>query len=502
MRAFFVASDNGKAWTGQQEQQDKFSALLDQYGLKKGGKLRDNQSGGSRTYIAQLALLGLIFKDAQKFYYPTLAGLDLLDSNEIVKTLQYQLLKLQYPSTYTLSRGSAIDAKFQIRPFFFLLRLAADPEIEGLSDEDICVPIIFGENDKCFQKCKDLILDGRKNGFQSVIPNGLELQQTSNRTNVHSELLESLKSEVANTFSNYLDSTGLAVRRYVDSVNRIFPHQDIAELMAEVESKPLIKFIGQTENQADLQFGNRRGAFKDTRRDFKPQLPVLDSVSGFIFNRFLSEVGLPTSQTKIKEFADTLAKEFKVSHNDVLDALSPILSNHDYYSGVRLLELSKGGHETDLEFEQAVTRVFEIDFGYDEAKWTGAIQGKDHKRYMDVFVVETGRNKCGIIDTKSKSRGAYDLPIQDRLKAYEIYIDGARDFYGNRILDLSFVCYVSHQIATGAEKQAMKIYEKKNIPVSLVSAYGLNWMRENSQFHKNSSAVTDYLSKAPVNLIV
>ena len=501
MRAFFVASDNGKAWSGKQEQQDKFSALLDQYGLKKGGKLRDKQSGGSRTYIAQLALLGLIFKDDQKFYYPTLAGLDMLDATEIVKTLQYQLLKLQYPSSYTLSRGSSIDAKFEIRPFAFLLRLAADPEIDGLSDEDICIPIIFGENDNSFERCRRLILESRLNGLKSVIPNSVELQQTSNRTNDHSELLDSLKSDVANTFSNYLDSTGLAVRRYVESNNRIFPHPDIIELLAEVDSKPLIKFSGQSANQADRQFGNRRGSFKDTRRDFKPQVPVLDSISGFIFNRFLSEVGLPATQTEIKAFADKLAKEFKVANTDVLDALSPILNNHDYSSGARLLDLSRGGHKTDLEFEKTVTKIFELDFGYD-AKWTGTTQDQDSGRYMDIFVVDTGRNRCGIIDTKSKSNGPYNLPYPDRAKACDRYIDAARDLYGGRILDLSFVCYVSHQIASGAEKLALQIYEKKNVPVALISAYGLNWMRENSHFQKNSSAVTDFLSREPVNLIV
>ena len=501
MRAFFVASDNGKAWTGQQEQQDKFSALLDQYSLKKGGKLRDKNSGGARTYIAQLELLGLVFKDSNGLYYPTLSGLDMLDATEIVKTLQYQLLKLQYPSTYTLNKGSAIDAKFEIRPFVFLLRLAADNDIQGLSDEDICIPIIFGENNKSFEKCKKLIIESRLHGLESVIPFSEELQQTSNKSKAHLDLLASLKSDVANTFSNYLDSTGLAIRRNVDSTNRIFPHPDIFELLNEVDSRPLIKFAGQTENQADLQFGNRRGATKDTRRNFKPQLPVLDSISGFIFNRFLSDVGLPATQTEIKNFADKLAQEFKVANSDVLDALSPILSNQDYYSGFRLLELSRGGHKTDVEFEKTVTKIFELDFGYD-AKWTGTTQDKESRRYMDVFVVETGRNRCGIIDTKSKSNGSYNLPYPDRAKACDRYIDAARDLYGGKNLDLSFVCYISNQIASGAEKLALQIYEKKNIPISLMSAYGLNWMRESPHFQKNSMAVTDYLSRGPVNLIV
>jgi hypothetical protein len=502
MRVFFVASGNGEAWTGQQAQQDKFSALLDEYGLKKGGELRDKKSGGSRTYRSQLALLGLIFeKDSNGFQYPTQSGLDMLDATVLVKTLQYQLLKLQYPSTYSLNPKEPIDRKFNIRPFVFLLRLAADPDIDGLSDSDICIPIIFGENKQSYDKCKRLILESRLNDLESVIPDDEALKQISKKAQTHIDRLKILKRDIANTFSNYLDSTGLAVRKYVGSASRIFPHPNIFELLNEVDSEPLIKFVGQSDNQADIQFGNRHGAFKDTRRDFKPRLPVLCSISEFIRNRFLSEVGLPTTQTKIKDFADSFAKECKVSHVDVLEALAPVLSNLDFSTADRLLELSKGGHKTDVEFEKSVTRIFELDFGYDESKWTGTIQGKDNQRYMDVFVVETGRSLCGIIDTKSKEKGAYSLPSTDRRKAGE-YIDAARHFYGNRILNLSFISYISHQIATGAERQALKIYEDRKIPVSLISVYGLNWMRENPKFQKKSSAVTDYLSRGPVNFIV
>jgi hypothetical protein len=502
MRAFFIASDNGEAWTGRQEQQDNFSALLDKYGLKNGGELRDDNSGGSRTYRAQLALLGLIFKkDSNGFSYPTQSGLDMLEATEIVKTLQYQLLKLQYPSTYSLNPKSPIDRKFNVRPFIFLLRLAADPDIDGLSDSDICIPIIFGEHKQSYDKCKRLIIESRLHGLESVIPDEEALKQTTKKAQSHADRLKILKRDIANTFSNYLDSTGLAVRKYVDFTSRVFPHPNILELLNEVDSAPLIKFVGQSDNQADIQYGNRHGAFKDTRRDFKPRLPVLHSMSGFIFNRFLSEVGLPTTQTKIKDFADALAKECKVSHVDVLEALAPVLSNLEYSTGDRLLELSKGGHKTDVEFEKSVTRIFELEFGFDESKWTGTIQGKDYQRYMDVFVVETGRSLCGIIDTKSKEKGAYNLPSTDRRKASE-YIDAARHFYGNRILDLSFIGYISHQIATGAERQALKIYEESKIPVSLISAYGLNWMRENPKFKQKSNAVTDYLSRAPVNFVV
>jgi hypothetical protein len=120
---------------------------------------------------------------------------------------------------------------------------------------------------------------------------------------------------------------------------------------------------------------------------------------------------------------------------------------------------------------------------------------------MDVFVVETGRNTCGIIDAKSSSK-PYDLPHNDVAKCINTYIDAASELFGNRgNLELKFVAYVSHIIGAGATTRAQDIFDKKNIPVSLISAYGLNFMRDSETYRGNAMAVTSLLSKNPVNLI-
>ena len=58
LRAMVVASELGTSWGGEQVQQDKFSRLLEEYGLKKGGNQKDQKSGGPRTYESQMSLLG------------------------------------------------------------------------------------------------------------------------------------------------------------------------------------------------------------------------------------------------------------------------------------------------------------------------------------------------------------------------------------------------------------------------------------------------------------
>ena len=57
LRALVVASELGTSWGGEQAHQNKFSKLLDDYGLKSGGEQRDKNSGGSRTYEAQMRSL-------------------------------------------------------------------------------------------------------------------------------------------------------------------------------------------------------------------------------------------------------------------------------------------------------------------------------------------------------------------------------------------------------------------------------------------------------------
>jgi hypothetical protein len=94
LRAMIVASELGSTWGGDQGQQDKFAKLLDDYGLKAGGKQRDKNAGGSRTYEAQMRSLGLLYKDSNGGTLKlTQSGQDLVDFIDLSKTFEYQILK-------------------------------------------------------------------------------------------------------------------------------------------------------------------------------------------------------------------------------------------------------------------------------------------------------------------------------------------------------------------------------------------------------------------------
>jgi hypothetical protein len=77
----------------------------------------------------------------------------------------------------------------------------------------------------------------------------------------------------------------------------------------------------------------------------------------------------------------------------------------------------------------------------------------------------------------------------------------ASELYGSRNLELKFVAYISHLIGSGATDRARNLYDSKGVPVSLISAYGLNSLRDNHVYKRNSVAVTNKLSENPVNLI-
>ena len=499
LRAMVVASELGTSWGGYQDQQNRFAKLLEEYGLKRPGDQLDARSGGPRTYESQMSLLGLIYKDDDGRLKLTQAGEDIVAFNDTAATFEYQILKAQYPSAYSMASNVGIDTNITVRPFVFILNLANDPDLNGISDKEISIPVVFGKNSGCHDLCKRLILKMRSDGLESVIPDDMTIRTARTRNNSYEKRIQDIK-DIANTFKNVLESSGIADLKVADGEIRLYPRRDVVAKLKAIESLPFVDFITLSEQQATLQYGRRLGAIKDTRRVFMPSTaPELHSRSGFIYKTFLSEVCLPVSQIDVDDFVSRMTNQFRISRHQVLQALDPILQNPEQYSGARLVELSRGGQGAAEAFEKTVAKIFSIDFGYD-VEWTGRTHRDGVGGHMDVFVVDVDNHHCGIIDAKSTN--TYELPHSDSSKAIATYIDAARELYGNRILDLKFVAYISHTIGSGAEIRAKEIYDRKRIPVSLVSAYGLNSMRSNNIYRNRAEAVTGRLSKNPVNLIV
>lgn len=503
MRAMIVASELGRSWEGQQGSQNEFARLLEEYGLKDSSEngLIDLNSGGPRTYEAQLRGLGLIYKNDAGNLELTQAGEDMVSLTNVAETFQFQVLKYQYPSQYSMGRNVDIDRSIQIKPFLFLMRLASDPDINGLSDKDTIVPIVFGKTERSFQNCKNKILDARTQGIASVIPDDSSIRTAKTINNTFEERLKDLK-DIANTFNNVLIGSGIANRRDINGETRLFPRSALYDLIREVSLTPMTDFLSLPGMQAIRHYGRRRGARRDNRRtNILQSAPELLTIQEVIMQNFIQQVALPASHAEIDEFISRMTREYHLRRDTVFSTLQPILSNTTQYAGGRLIELSRGGTQHANEFEHAITRVFSNEFGY-QAEHTGQRVRPAGRigGYCDVFVVEFDRNCCGIIDAKATDR--YNLPHDDYAKMVQTYIPNVQELYGNREnVELKFVAYISHLVKDEAVSRAQQIYENKGIPVVLCSVYGLNGMRETADYQGHPEAVTDYFSSNSVVLV-
>ena len=60
-----------------------------------------------------------------------------MNGDSPVDVLTNQILKYQFPSSFSLGRGVQVADRFKIRPFRFLLRLLDDNKVGYLTEEEI-----------------------------------------------------------------------------------------------------------------------------------------------------------------------------------------------------------------------------------------------------------------------------------------------------------------------------------------------------------------------------
>ena len=152
-------------WQGQRDTHLDLEEALEEAGLKRVGERRDQTGGGARTYQAWVASLGLIFiQESTKQLKLTLAGEAIMNGDSPVSVLKNQILKYQFPSSFSTSKGVNVSSRFKVRPFRFLLRLLMDTSVNGLSEEEIAKVIITNaenETEDCYRKVVDKLMEFR-----------------------------------------------------------------------------------------------------------------------------------------------------------------------------------------------------------------------------------------------------------------------------------------------------------------------------------------------------
>lgn len=459
--SLFTIQNLGDVWNRDVNRQLDFESELERYGLKRPGQRRDRRAGGARTYESWLYNLGLIYKDTNTdAIRTTLAGDALLSGQPPVPIITNQLMKLQYPSAYSIRSRVNIHYRFQVRPFRFLLRLLADNRIQTLSKEEIGRFVITeGENEShnCFEHVVQRIISYRLNG-DAVLPSDFEEQYRSSTTGLRTRAQTiSYLEDIANTFINYLEYTQLISR----NSNGIFIPQDkVNDVEAILNDGTGLRHL-DTNHQFGIEnfqraFGLAPGQNRDNR-NFGGQT-VTDNL--YRERRIRSDLLHIAGTRPIANFTASLVREIADSTgytvHQVEDALDGFRPDTFSQFEASYLNMAISGTELATEFEIATRGIFE-QLGF-HAEHVG-----NHALHPDVFV-ESPQNYSGIIDTKAYR--TYTINNDHRNRMVNNYITTYQTQYGN----LEFFMYVADGFGSNISSQVQNIADRTNVNGSVITA--------------------------------
>lgn len=444
LSSFFLTIEDGEKWGGNRELQRKFEIILEESGIKGRGQPWDANSGGARTFIAQLKALGLIFLDTTvdpPVHRTTLAGEAIINGENPITILQYQLLKLQYPSPYSASQGVNISPEFKIRPVVFVCKLLLDNDIAFITKKEFGrFVIVYGKTEEDFSYVKDLILDYRRDPENYVLPATFMQDSCSARTTNHSlEKRITHLEDIANTFFNYLDSTQLVIRP--ESADKIQIDPVTVRLIKSFidERRPLIRY-----DDDDIAFQRKYGVdpkhTKDTRRFNSGTVNDNLIIEKMVMTSFFNLASTSIISDINNEVVDAIYERTGIRKEDIIRILERKHPEGLSYFEESFLNMSKKGKEEAIDFEKAVAKIFQSMFGY-KAKHIGQTKPKNRGSggNADVIIISTQENYSGIIDAKAYS--SYSITNDHKNRLLHNYISNAVEYSEEK--PIKFFMYVS-----------------------------------------------------------
>lgn len=469
----------GKVW----KTTDKTTELtieknLELAGLKAKGKRRDQTGGGARTYRAWLKSLGLVFMDEDGKFWLTDAG-EALVKQEMppLTVLKKQVLDYQFPSAFTYKGQSAVDSRFKVRPFVFLLQLLLDERLEGyLNEKEEIGKIVIAHGVSNKQSCVDdvvsRILEHRRIGDESLEENYVELYTTPRAAPLLEKIFAN-HGDIANTCGNWLGYTQL-IERYKGTWTIASGAEDEARKLVEEYSSKALVAKPNDEEYFQRKYGLRPGKFKDTRR-----LEGAGSVSSkkieeknvlLVAEKYVAERLINRVDTQL--VAD-IAAETGVSAVETERILSAKYPNGLVDSFLsEYVQMAFESRDRATEFEKATTSIFADIFGlYAEHIGQKGI-------VPDVVVASREEGWSGILDSKAYAKG-YSIGHDHRNRMVE-YIERYPK-YGPEFATLAFFSYVVSDYKNSVTPQIRTISEKSGVPGSVITARDIVRMVERHQ---------------------
>ncbi len=474
--AAFAEISLNEEWQGQRDTHLSLEEALEDSNIKRKGERRDQTGGGARTYRAWVASLGLIFtQESTKQLKLTLAGEAIMNGEAPLAILKNQVLKYQFPSSFSLSRGVEVSRRFKIRPFRFLLRLLMDSTVGYLSEEEIAKVIITNaenESEACYRSVVNKLLAFRAYGDASL-DNDFFIKYAPKTGTVNPDHPFSHLIDTANTFINWIEYTQLAKRSEEDRLLRVIPEklEEIQEILSSVPN-----FIDRPENHEYFQrkYGIDPKHNKDTRN-----LTATKTITAKIIDEqkvkqaFIVE-SLKTPIARITtNLVDTITEKTGLEPKFIEETLLRLYPRGAIGSFMtEYFEMAFKGRDEATEFEKATVKLFHDVFGF-EARHVGPIG-----LTPDVLLLSDSNGYCGIIDNKAYSK--YSISNDHHNRMVHNYIEGLSN-YCNSSHTLAFFSYIAGGFGNNINGQLRRIITETGVHGSAIAVSNVIQMVERQQ---------------------
>ncbi|MEG2764975.1 MAG: restriction endonuclease FokI C-terminal domain-containing protein [Acidaminococcaceae bacterium] len=454
-------------WQGQRDKHLDFEAALEDANLKRSGERRDHTGGGGRTYHAWLMSLGLVFvHEATRTMKLTLAGEAIMNGESPVAVLKKQILKYQFPSAFSISRGVEVTARFKIRPFRFLLKLLNDEDIGYLTQEEIAKIIVTEadkETDVCYRYIVQRILEFRMQGNVCLEAVFLDKYKSSKGVMSFERLLD-----LANTIINWLEYTQL-IERNDGKITILL--EKIEEVKQILSIEPL--FIDRPQEQEFFQrkYGIDPKHHKDNRNlaYTKTITPTIIAEQKIRLAYIVESLHEPIAKITT-EIIDRVAEKTGIDYKVVEEALLKYYPKGSVGTFMtEYFEMAFEGREQATNFEKATVKLFQNVFGF-EAQHVGPIG-----LTPDVLVLSHQAGYIGILDNKAYSK--YSINNDHRNRMVHNYIPK----YSHEQYPLAFFSYIAGGFAGSVDGQIKSIFNETNISGSAISVSNMINLVENYQ---------------------
>jgi hypothetical protein len=488
--AAFAEISLNQEWAGQRDTHLSLEEALEDANLKRKGERRDQTGGGARTYRVWIASLGLVFtQKSTNTLKLTLAGEAIMAGDSPVAVLKNQILKYQFPSSFSLSRGVAVSPRFKIRPFRFLLKLLSDPQIEHLSEDEIAKVVMVeadSETDACYEKTVAKLLDFRSRGDAALDRDFFEKYPPSKGGVNTANPFGNLK-DIANTIANWLEYTQLAKRDDEDRMLRIITDKtvEVAEILAE--SPP---FIDRPEQHEYFQrkFGLDPKHRKDTRNLTETRSITAKMIAEQKIKQAFIGESLKTPIIRITAgLIDRIIEQTGIDEKLVEETLLKLYPHGAVGSFMtEYFEMAFRGRDDATEFEKATAELFKTVMGF-EARHVGP-KGLT----PDVLILSDADGYAAIIDNKAYSK--YTISNDHHNRMVHNYIRSLGSYYNGR-LPLAFFSYFAGGFGKNINAQIQNIVAETSVHGSAMSVSNMiNLVERYEQSGYTHSAIREVFS--------